>query len=84
MKTTVEIHDALLARAKRHARENGTTLRSVIEEGLRRTLDAPKVQEPYRWPDLSVGNPGDPDPLAEYSWEELRDLIYEDRWDWNK
>ena len=84
MKTTLEIHDGLLLRAKHHARQNGTTLRSVVEEGLRRTLDEPKTQEPYKWPDLSVGNPDGPDPLAEYSWEELRDLIYEDRWDWNK
>ena len=84
MKTTVEIHDALLLRAKRHARKNGTTLRSVIEEGLRKTLDAPPAPKPYKWPDLSVGDPSDPDPLADYSWEQLRDLIYEDRWDWTK
>lgn len=79
MKTTVELHDALLLRAKDHARQNGTTLRSVIEEGLRRTLDEPKeAPEPYRWPDLSVGDPADPWPLDSYSWPELRDLIYGD------
>lgn len=79
MKTTVDIHDSLLLRAKRHARENGTTLRSVIEEGLRRTLDEPKGRKPYRWPDLSVGSPDDPWPLDEYTWPELRDIIYGDR-----
>lgn len=79
MKTTVEIHDALLLRAKRHARKNGTTLRSVIEDGLRRTLDEPDAQKPYEWPDLSVGDPSDPWPLDDYSWPELRELIYGDR-----
>ena len=84
MKTTVEIQDALLLRAKHYARENGTTLLSVLEEGLRRTLDEPRTQKPYTWPDLSVGSPDGEDPLAGYSREELRDLIYEDRWDTNK
>ena len=83
MKTTVEIHDALLLRAKRHARKNGTTLRSVIEAGLRRTtrrtLDEPEAQKPYEWQDLSVGDPSDPWPLEDYSWPELRELIYGDR-----
>ena len=79
MKTTVEIHDALLLRAKRHATENGATLRSVIEDGLRRTLNEAEAPKPYTWPDLSVGDPTDPWPLDSYSWPELRDLIYGDR-----
>lgn len=33
----------------------------------------------YRMRDFRYGNPDDPDPLAELSWEELRDIIYEDR-----
>ena len=79
MKTTVEIHDALLLRAKHHARRNGTTLRSVIEEGLRRTLNEATPQEPYRLPDRSVGDPEDPWPLDDYTWPELRKIIYGDR-----
>lgn len=39
VKTTLEINDALLARAKRHAVEHGSTLRALVEESLRRTLD---------------------------------------------
>ncbi len=35
MKTTVEIDDALLKAAKRAAVDEGTTLRTLIEEGLR-------------------------------------------------
>jgi hypothetical protein len=39
MKTTVEVSDALLARARRVAVERGTTLRALIEEGLRAVIE---------------------------------------------
>ena len=38
MKTTLEIDDRLLARAKRHAVTHGTTLRAVVEDALRARL----------------------------------------------
>ena len=38
MKTTIEIHDELLARAKQHAKATGRSLRAVIEDGLRQVL----------------------------------------------
>ena len=77
MKTTIEIHDELLARAKRHARETGGTLRSLVESGLRIVLSAPATSEPYRLPDLSVGDPTDDDPLEAYSWQDLSEMIHE-------
>jgi predicted transcriptional regulator len=40
MKTTVEISDQLLRRAKRLAARRGTTLKVVIEDALRRELTA--------------------------------------------
>jgi hypothetical protein len=76
MKTTIEIPDALLQRAKRHARKTGRPLRALIEEGVRRVLDEPAGAAPYRLPDRSVGEPGGRNPLASYSWNELRDEIY--------
>jgi hypothetical protein len=76
VKTTVEIQDQLFTRAQRKARREGRTLRSVIEEGLRLALDAETVAESYHLPDLSVGDPGSPDPLESMSWTELRDEIY--------
>ena len=42
-------------------------------------LSTPPVEEPYRLPDLSCGNPCADDPLAAYSWRELSKLIYERR-----
>ena len=78
MKTTIDVQDDLLARAKRHARRSGRSLRAVVEDGLRQTLAAPTVHRRYRLPDLSVGNPGDADPLEAYSWQDLRGTIYGD------
>lgn len=76
MKTTVDIHDELLARAKQHARNTGSPLRAVVEDGLRRVLDAAESPKPFRLPDLSEGDPGVADPLEAYSWQDLRGLIY--------
>ena len=38
MKTTVEIPDELLVEAQKHAAEQRTTLRALIERALRREL----------------------------------------------
>lgn len=76
MKTTVDIHDVLFERAKRHARERGKTLRQVIEAGLRAVLDEPPSKYKYDWPDLSVGEPGAPYPLDAWTWQDLSELIY--------
>ncbi len=75
MKTTIDIQDELLARAKRYARETGRPLRAVVEEGLRLALETPP---PYRYslPDLSVGDPTRRNPLEQYSWSDLRSIIY--------
>lgn len=79
MKTTVDIHDELLIRAKRHAKETGRPLRALVEDGLRRALAAAPEQESYRLPDMRVGDPDAPNPLEHLSWAEVRDLIYEGR-----
>ncbi len=71
------MRDVLLMQAKRAARENGVTLRALIEEGLRRMLAAEWPS--HEVPDRSAGDPGDDDPLAECSWPELRSRIYLDR-----
>ena len=78
MKTTLEIQDELLRRAKLHARKKGRTLRSVVEEGLRAALADEPIKNTYRLPDMSVGDPDAPYPLEGYSWQDLRDIIYGD------
>ena len=76
MKTTLDIHDELLARAKQHAKETGRPLRAVVEDGIRQVIDAAPTHARYELPDLRVGDPDGTDPLAGYSWSEMRELIY--------
>ena len=78
VKTTLDIHDDLLTRAKRHARETRRPLRAVVEEGLRLVLSKETHTESYVLPDCSYGGPEINDPLASYTWSELRDIIYGD------
>ena len=78
MKTTIDIQDELLTRAKRHARKTGRPLRAVVEDGLRRALSAADTHQGYILPDHSMGQSGGRDPLEAYSWQDLREIIYGD------
>ena len=75
MKTTLDLSDDLLARAKRHAKKTGLPLRAIVEEGLRLVLEARPAGR-YALPDRSVGRAGDPNPLENLSWQDLREEIY--------
>jgi hypothetical protein len=52
MKTTVELSDELLLQAKRRAVEERTTLRELLETGLRLVLlqKQPSAKKPYVFP----------------------------------
>lgn len=78
MKTTVEIQDELYARIQKKAQRDGRTVRSIIEEGLRLSLEAEQRarEQRYELPDESVGDPQAANPLESWSWAELRDEIY--------
>lgn len=79
MKTTIEISDALLVRAKRHAHAVGKPLRAIVEDGLRKVLESKTRSAEYRLPDRSVGRKGGRNPLESLSWQDLRDEIYGQR-----
>jgi hypothetical protein len=76
VKTTLEIQDALLERAKRHARRLGRPLRAIVEEGLRRVLSQRSAPAAYVLADASVGDPAAVDPIEALSWQDLRSEIY--------
>ena len=53
MKTTVDITDWLLAEAQKVARREGTTLKALTEEGLRKVLAEKKRREAFRLRDCA-------------------------------
>ncbi len=79
MKTTVELSDALLKEAKAVASRERTTLRAIVEEGLREVLTRRKRRGVFRLRKASFRGKGIQPGLTEGSWETVRDLIYEGR-----
>jgi hypothetical protein len=79
MKTTVQIPDPLLRRAKAIAREEGTTLAALVEEGLRRAVDErARKRVTFTLKECAVGGKG-LNPEYEGSWERVREAAYEGR-----
>ncbi len=76
MKTTLDIKDDLLIRAKQLAKKTGRPLRAVVEESLRAALEVAEQPAKYELPDYSVGNPDAEDPLERMSWQDIRREIY--------
>jgi hypothetical protein len=58
MKTTVEITDGLLAEAKKVAARKHTTVRALVEDGLRLVLEREQQGETFSLRDGSVGGRG--------------------------
>jgi hypothetical protein len=80
MKTTLDITDSLLSEARKVARREGTTLRALVEQGLRRVLGEKKKPRPaFRLRDASVGGKGLRPELRGAGWDKIRDMIYEGR-----
>jgi hypothetical protein len=79
MKTTVELPDALLNRARRLAAREGTTIRALVEESLRRVL-AEREREPrFQLRPVTFKGEGLSAEASEGGWDALRDRIYEGR-----
>lgn len=79
MKTTVEISNALLEEARRAAARDGTTVRTLIEEGLRRVLVERKKKSRFRLRKATFKGKGLQPQLEGASWDRIRDTIYEGR-----
>jgi Arc/MetJ family transcription regulator len=80
MKTTIDIADPLLSEIKRLASREGITMRQLVDEGLRRVLEARDQSEAgFRLRDASVDGRGVQAGLSEGDWASIRDLVYEGR-----
>ncbi|MDP1646775.1 MAG: type II toxin-antitoxin system VapB family antitoxin [Rubrivivax sp.] len=78
MKTTIDIADALFAEAKHAAEREGTTLKALVEQGLRQVLVAQgRERESFRLRRATFNGRGLQRELQEASWDRLRELAYE-------
>jgi hypothetical protein len=79
MRTSVDLPDSLLRRARKLARERGTTLRQILIEGLTATLERKAPVQKYRLKDRSYGDGGLVNGLSWSDTERLDELAYGDR-----
>lgn len=79
MKTTIEIADALLDEARRVAGREKTTLRSLVEQGLRRVLQERRARAGFRLKKVTFKGQGLQPDVADAGWDRIRALTYGDR-----
>jgi hypothetical protein len=76
MKTTINIADDLLEKAKRQAVRENKTLREIVEEALRQRLSKQSSARPFRLKRHSFKGNGLQPGVSEGDWSKIRDLIY--------
>ncbi len=79
MKTTLDIADPLLNEARKLAAREGTTLRALVEQGLRQVIADKKRRPSFRLRKASFAGRGLRPELAGEGWDRLRHLAYEGR-----
>jgi hypothetical protein len=79
MKTTVDLPDDLLREAQQIARAEGTTLKSLMEEGLRAVVSRHRDARRFELEDASVTGRGLRAEFAGADWAAIRDAAYGSR-----
>ena len=79
MKTTIQIPDSLFEEARKVAQRERVTLRSLVEEGLRRVLADHNKRGGFRLRKAAFRGKGLQPGLAGTSWDRIRDASYEGR-----
>jgi hypothetical protein len=79
MKTTIDIADPLLEAAKEAAAREGTTLRALVELGLRQVLETREHRGAFRLRKASFRGQGLQPGAMDLSWEQMRELAYGER-----
>jgi hypothetical protein len=76
MKTTIDIADSLLAQAKGVAAREHTTVKSLVEEGLRLAITRREQAESFRLRRASFKGDGVRPDVSLESWDDIRSLVY--------
>lgn len=79
MKTTIEISDGLLEQAKTIAIRERTTLRALVETGLRQVVEGRRRGLRFQLRDASFGGKGLQPEFRDAGWDLIRGASYEDR-----
>jgi hypothetical protein len=79
MKTTIQIPDTLLKEVRKLANEENTTLKSLMEEGLRRIVSERKRRGRFKLRKATFRGKGLQPPLEGATWDRIRELTYEGR-----
>jgi len=79
MKTTVELSNTLLLEAKRVAAKEQTTVRALIEQGLRTVLASRKRRSGFALRSASFRGDGLISGRSLQDWASVRDAIYAER-----
>lgn len=76
MKTTFDLPDTLLEEARRVAAARATTVKELVEAGLRRELRERSRDAAFELRDASFGGRGLRPEVEGASWDRLRELAY--------
>ncbi len=79
MKTTIQIPDSLLEDARKVAAKERTTLKALVEEGLRLIVAKRKRSSVFRLRKASFKGMGLQPHLSGASWDQIREKVYEGR-----
>lgn len=79
MKTTVQIPDTLFKEAQKVAREEHTTMKALIEAGLRRIISERRQRERFKLRKVTFKGRGLQPDFEGTPWNKLRDASYEGR-----
>jgi len=79
MKTTIQIPDSLLKEARKLATEEHTTLKALMEEGLRRIISEHRQRGKFKLRKATFRGKGLQPHLEGATWERIRDISYEGR-----
>jgi hypothetical protein len=79
MKTTIDIADPLMEQARQIAAEQGTTVRALVESGLRRVIADQQLDRGFRLRRVTFKGDGLLPELEGAPWQRILELAYEGR-----